>query len=55
MDKMDKMDKMDVVIKPVNEEATENEDEQKIFNTRLRLALCTVLGTSDLSMNQEKH
>jgi hypothetical protein len=58
MDKKDKMDKMDAVndvIQPVNEEAPRTKDEQKILNTRLRLALRTGELPFRFIDDQEKH
>jgi hypothetical protein len=58
MDKMDKMDTVDAVndgIKPVNEEAPRTRDEQKILNTRLRLALRTGELPFRFIDDQEKH
>ena len=58
MDKMDKKDKKDAVndvIKPVNDEAPRTKDEQKILNTRLRLALRTGELPFRFIDDQEKH
>jgi hypothetical protein len=55
MDKMDKMDAVNDVIKPVNEEAPRTRDEQKILNTRLRLALRTGELPFRFVDDQEKH
>ena len=55
MDEMDKFDAVNDVIKPVNEEAPKTRDEQKILNTRLRLALRTGALPFRFIDDQEKH
>jgi len=55
MDKMDVVDALNDVIQPANEEAPRTRDEQKILNTRLRLALRTGALPFRFVDDQEKH
>ena len=53
--KKDAVDAVNDVIQPVNEEAPRTRDEQKILNTRLRLALRTGAMPFRFIDDQEKH
>ena len=53
--KMDAVDSVNDVIQPANDEAPRTRDEQKILNTRLRLALRTGALPFRFIDDQEKH
>ena len=53
--KMDAVNAVNDVIQPANEEAPRTRDEQKILNTRLRLALRTGALPFRFVDDQEKH
>ena len=55
MNKMNETDTVNDVIQPVNEEAPRTRSEQKILNTRLRLALRTGALPFRFVDDQEKH
>ena len=55
MDAINEIDAMNDVIKPANDEAPRTMDEQKILNTRLRLALRTGALPFRFIDDQEKH
>ena len=54
-DAMDAVDSVNDVIQPANDEAPRTRDEQKILNTRLRLALRTGELPFRFIDDQEKH